>query len=217
VKIEERIKPDKIENIIDAAQRRFSLYGLEKTSMREIANDLHISKASLYYYFPDKENLYLSVIGREQSEFIRIIKEELISIDDPAECLRMYALKRLSYFRTLLNLGRLKIVEIYGLKPVLASTLARFREEETMLVTKVLDTGNQTGLFIIDNTYKVAALFLDLLRGLRISFMTNKEFSVMDESEYESLSEKVGDITDIFINGLMCNTTNTYKNNQSNK
>ena len=60
---------NKTDLIIEAAQKRFGLYGVEKTSMREIANDLKLSKASLYYYFPDKESLYKAVVEKEQKEF----------------------------------------------------------------------------------------------------------------------------------------------------
>ena len=55
-------KSDKVKLIIEASQRRFGLYGIEKTSMREIADDLKLSKASLYYYFPDKESRLSSLI-----------------------------------------------------------------------------------------------------------------------------------------------------------
>ena len=41
-------KANKVELIIEASQKRFGLFGIEKTSMREIANDLKLSKASLY-------------------------------------------------------------------------------------------------------------------------------------------------------------------------
>jgi AcrR family transcriptional regulator len=60
----------RIQKIIEASQRRFGIYGIEKTSMREIAGDLKLSKASLYYYFPDKESLYRAVVEKEQDEFI---------------------------------------------------------------------------------------------------------------------------------------------------
>ena len=49
-------KSKKLKLIIEASQKRFGIFGVEKTSMREIADDLKLSKASLYYYFPDKES-----------------------------------------------------------------------------------------------------------------------------------------------------------------
>src|SRR5690606_26366628 len=47
--------------ILEAAKRRFAHYGLAKTTMAEIAQDLSFSKALLYYYFPDKNRLYAAV------------------------------------------------------------------------------------------------------------------------------------------------------------
>ena len=94
-------KANKVELIIEASQKRFGLFGIEKTSMREIANDLKLSKASLYYYFPDKESLYKAVVEKEQIEFISKISERIFSIQEPEQLLLEYANTRLSYFRTL--------------------------------------------------------------------------------------------------------------------
>jgi len=52
----------KREAIIEAALKRFAHFGVAKTTMTEIGNDLAISKASLYYYFPDKINLYAAFL-----------------------------------------------------------------------------------------------------------------------------------------------------------
>lgn len=90
-------KSGKINNIREAAQNRFGKYGIEKTSMQEIANDLRISKASFYYYFPDKENLYKSVLEKEQHEFLEELMEKVSKIDDPVELLGKYVVTRLSF------------------------------------------------------------------------------------------------------------------------
>ena len=50
------------EEIIEVAVRRFSHYGFSKTTMNEIADDLKITKANLYYYYPDKNGLIKDVI-----------------------------------------------------------------------------------------------------------------------------------------------------------
>lgn len=52
---------DKKEQIIEAAISRFSYYGFAKTAMNEIADDVNISKANLYYYYPDKLSLIKDV------------------------------------------------------------------------------------------------------------------------------------------------------------
>jgi AcrR family transcriptional regulator len=194
----------RVETIINAAQKRFGIYGVEKTTMREIADDLQISKAALYYYFPDKEDLYSFVVRKEQAEFLDIIEEDLRTSPDPGLNLRKYALTRLSYFRKLLNLSRIRLASLSGLKPRIATIMIDFREKEKEHIRKLLDEGKKSGQFDIDDTEKTATLFLDLLRGLRSAFLAEKDILVIDEAEFQKLSEKVKDITDIFINGLIC-------------
>ncbi len=45
------------DEIVEAALKRFSHFGIQKTTMNEIADDLRITKANLYYYYPDKSTL----------------------------------------------------------------------------------------------------------------------------------------------------------------
>ena len=197
------LKEDKAGLIISAAQKLFGLYGAEKTSMREIAEGLHMSKASLYYYFPDKENLYKAVIEKEQAEFLETLEKNIIDNSDPAECLRHYALNRLSYFKYLVNLGRVSPESISDFKPLIADSFRNFREKEKKLVMQILEKGENNGQFKTRDAYETASLFLDILRGLRSVFFNNKKLVSINDEEYKELSCRVEAATDIFIKGLM--------------
>jgi len=131
-------KSDKVKLIIEASQRRFGLYGIEKTSMREIADDLKLSKASLYYYFPDKESLYSAVVRKEQAEFLDKISEKILSFHEPEQLLLEYANARLSYFRILLNLSRLRFEDYSDLRPAFRETILLFKEKEKEIIIKIL-------------------------------------------------------------------------------
>jgi len=188
--------------ILDAAQKRFGLYGIEKTSMREIADDLNLSKASLYYYYPDKESLYRAVVEKEQSEFLERIAERM-STRKAADLLLMeYSQARLSYFRTLLNLSRLRFQFYSDLKPVLKDTMNKFREKEKEVIIQIIEKGIEDGIFHYDNAEAAASLYLDMLRGLRMSVLNDKISLVLDQSEYEMFLEKTNAVTDIFTRGL---------------
>jgi AcrR family transcriptional regulator len=188
--------------IIEAAQKRFGLFGLEKTSMREIAEDLNLSKASLYYYFPDKESLYRAVVEKEQAEFLARIMERITSINEADQLLREYSDARLSYFRTLLNLSRLRLQFYSDLKPVLKDTINLFREKEKEIIVRIIDKGIRDGIFFHDNAEMAASLYLDMLRGLRMTVLNDKISLVLDQQEYEGFLEKTNAVTDIFIRGL---------------
>jgi AcrR family transcriptional regulator len=193
---------NKINLIIEAAQKRFGQFGVEKTSMREIAADLKLSKASLYYYFPDKENLYKAVVKKEQEEFTSKISERILSIEEPEQLLREYAVARLSYFRTLLNLSRLRLEAYSDLNPVIRETISEFKKKEMEIVVKIFKKCIIAGIFIIRDPDQTASLFLDLLKGLRVSVIKDKRTLFIEDEEYDSLLQKTIDFTEIFIKGL---------------
>jgi Transcriptional regulator len=195
-------KSEKVQMIIEVAQKRFGLYGLEKTSMREIADDLNLSKASLYYYFPDKESLYKAVVEKEQIEFIAKISERIFSIQEPEQLLLEYANARLSYFRTLLNLSRLRLEAYSGLKPVFMETIQIFKEKEKEIIKRIFEKGISSGIFFISDTDQTATLYLDLLKGLRTTLVNEKKTLFIEQEEFDLLLEKTIAFTNFFIKGL---------------
>ncbi len=66
----------KRETIIDGAIKRFTHFGINKTTMNEIADDLSVSKPSLYYYFPDKGSLIMGVVERIFNDYFDTLKKE---------------------------------------------------------------------------------------------------------------------------------------------
>jgi AcrR family transcriptional regulator len=188
--------------IINVAQKRFGLYGVEKTSMREIADDINLSKASLYYYFPDKESLYKAVVEKEQNEFLTRISEKIVNIQEPELLLREYASTRLSYFRTLLNISRLRLEVYSDIKPVFRETINLFKDKEKEIIVKIFEKGINKGIFSIKDTNQTASLFLDLLKGLRVSVVTDKKMLFIEKEEYDQLLEKTIAFTEIFIKGM---------------
>jgi AcrR family transcriptional regulator len=192
----------KVQLIIEAAQNRFAIYGIEKTSMREIADDLKLSKAALYYYFPDKENLYKAVIQKEQDEFLANIYLKVAEIGDPELFLREYASIRLSYFRKLINLSRLRLEAFSYLRPVIRETLSLFKEKEKEIIIRVFKKGIMNGIFTMEDADKTASLFLDLLKCLRIDVVNEKKSLFIEQEEFEKLLENTIAFTDIFIRGI---------------
>lgn len=193
---------EKVNRIVEAAQELFGMFGLEKASMAEIAEQLKISKASLYYYFPDKESLYLAVLEKEQAEFIHEMSEIIRNISEPDTMLKEYAVRRLGYFSRLLNLSRLRLEAYSDLKPALRDTTRSFKEKETELVKEIFKAGIDKEIFTIEDINQTAILFLDLLKGLRASLISGRKMLVIDQSEFNTLLEKTRTFTDIFIKGI---------------
>ncbi len=66
----------KREQIIEGAIKRFIHFGINKTTMNEIAEDLSVSKPALYYYFPDKTSLILGVVEKIFNDYFEAVAKE---------------------------------------------------------------------------------------------------------------------------------------------
>jgi TetR/AcrR family transcriptional repressor of mexJK operon len=199
---EETRSGNKADLIIKTAQNLFGIYGFEKVSMSEISDELKLSKASLYYYFPDKMELYKAVLVKEQEEFLQTISEITGRIKIPDKMLEEYARQRLYYFRRLLNLSRLRLDVYSSLKPEIKDLMRSFYEKEKEIVMGICENGRAAGIFNLSDAGQTASLFLDLLRGLRTSVISSKLTLMIDEHEYEMLFQKTISFTEIFIKGL---------------
>src|SRR5271154_3916400 len=75
----------KKEKILEAANHRFLHFGYSKTTMNEIAGDLSMSKALLYYYFPDKSQLYIAVMRKVADDYMKILENKINTFSDLKE------------------------------------------------------------------------------------------------------------------------------------
>jgi AcrR family transcriptional regulator len=70
--------------ILDVAQELFTRQGYDKTSLRDIAERLQITKAALYYYFARKEDILLELHLRLQQLGADVLDELEAAPDGPA-------------------------------------------------------------------------------------------------------------------------------------
>ncbi|MFD5080919.1 TetR/AcrR family transcriptional regulator [Streptomyces sp. NPDC058371] len=85
---------DTRQRIQDVALELFSEQGYEKTSLREIAEHLDVTKAALYYHFKSKEEILISLfedLTRPLDELIEWGSAEPRSLETKQEVLRRYS------------------------------------------------------------------------------------------------------------------------------
>ncbi|HTT30844.1 MAG TPA: TetR/AcrR family transcriptional regulator [Solirubrobacteraceae bacterium] len=75
---------DTRERILDIAQELFTRQGYDKTSLRDIAERLGITKAALYYYFERKEEILLELHLRLHAMGTTLLDELEAAPDGPA-------------------------------------------------------------------------------------------------------------------------------------
>jgi len=79
----DKLDPERRKRLLAAAREEFIRNGYEGASLNTIVKEAEISKGSLYYYFEDKADLYLTVIGQNMEEIYKMFG--CISLDEFSE------------------------------------------------------------------------------------------------------------------------------------
>ncbi len=191
--------------IINAAHELFTIYGFEKTTMTDIAKQLSISKASLYYYFTDKESIIQSLAKRDIDQFIIEIQTIIDDASSTREKLLVYATKRIELLQRHLTLSSTNISTYSSIKSLFTSIFMEFRKQETELVTKILIIGIEKQEINEIKVPEHAELYLDVLMGLRKNAFYNSQKSGVNNIETKAIElvQKQSQLfTEIFINGI---------------
>jgi AcrR family transcriptional regulator len=62
--------------LLEAATRRFAAHGFAKTSLEDVAADIHASRGAVYHHFPSKVALFEAVVERMEAETVGRIAEQ---------------------------------------------------------------------------------------------------------------------------------------------
>ena len=164
-----KVKMDtKKEQIIQAALKRFSHYGFHKTTMNEIALDLNITKANLYYYYLDKNALIKDVIG-----FVTraIGEQELVIVSkyqgDIRKTMHKLLELRANYMREyyILHISEnLEWIKGQGIANLLQEIHLRDIDVIKDLFTKAVAAGE----LLLEDIDQASISFVEIVRGLSL-------------------------------------------------
>jgi TetR/AcrR family transcriptional regulator len=193
---------EKIKAIIEAARKRFGHYGLAKTTMTEIATDIGVSKASLYYYFPDKENLFIEVIRNEMEVFFEEMDKASGESIPGARKLNHFVELRFVYFKQFLNLGKLEEVHFDSVKPGFMKLNEDFLSREKKIIEEIILVGIKEREFEKIDAVLHADLFVSLLRSIRVMIIKERDSFKLTPQDYETIKNYQANFTSVYVKGI---------------
>ena len=198
---EENIKEKEL-IITEAARKRFAHFGFSKVTMDEIATDVEMGKASLYYYFPTKEDLFKAVLTQEMNELKRNIETILEESGSATDKLHQYVEQRMKFFQILINLGTLSIHSYFDPKSIFKKLFIDLEKVELNLLSKIFDEGKKNKEFDRKINDDTAIVFLHIIQGLRCRVLKQSNNQGIDNKTRENLQNEMSLATEIFINGI---------------
>ena len=151
------------QEIIEAARNRFRQYGIRKTSMQEIAEDLGLSVGTLYLYFKSKDELIIGCAERFADRHLAFA-QDLLAADLPAdEKLRRYVINRYRAVEET-RVGSSYAAEIA--RAAIKLNPGHFQEDDRRLlgtIISILKQGIANGELAIDQPERDAQVFVQAI------------------------------------------------------
>lgn len=164
---------EKKEKIISAATSLFSRYGLEKTTMEDIAKAAKKGKSSLYYYFKSKEEVFAEVIKKEIAGLKTAIIEAIEKEDDPYNKFRKFVDARLNYLNE--KADQYTNVKDEHLKhyEFVENLTADYSNWEISTIKNIVEYGRDKGLFEVTDLDSISQALFFALKGLEYPWAIN--------------------------------------------
>ncbi len=191
---------DDIKNlIVGTAKNLFSKFGFQKTTMNEIAQSIHKAKGVLYYYFNNKEDLYVEVLSRElgevQGELRKILNNAKLSATDKLEHFIKKRIQLLKDVPSYSEIIRNDLIEAYNFTEQITKQFDDFLKNSLM---SVLNEGEENGSMTFkDMNITVENLFFVL---------KSSDISILLKTEYKRFEKTVNSLTDFIICGISSRT-----------
>ena len=192
----------KSELILEGAIKRFAHFGINKTSMAEIAEDLSLSKPALYYYYPDKQSLILAVAERIITEYLEKVEQTFPKHSSLDEALMNLIELRRDFFQKYFMLHMEEEYSGAYLKdPAFIKLMQNTKEREVAIIAMGFQRGIDRAEIRKIDTVRTSELLLDTLRGLR-ACMKNEKVIFPDADSFEEVLSKQKEVARIFLYGI---------------
>jgi AcrR family transcriptional regulator len=159
--------------IILAATKLFARFGLEKTTMEDIAKAAKKAKSSLYYYFESKEQVFAEVIRYEIAGLKAAMVEAIEKEDDPRNKLRKFVNTRLNYLNEKAD-QYIAIKDEYLKHYAFIENLTMdYSNWEVSTIKGILEYGQAKGIFEVTNVKINSKAIFFALKGLEYPWTLN--------------------------------------------
>ena len=129
---------DRKNEILKSAEECFARYGYEKTTLDDIGKPVGLNKASIYYYYKNKEAIFSDVVKKETGIFLDEVRIKINKMKSFEEKIRFYFRARTGYFEKTLILNKLTTEITVKYRDFFEKLINDFFEKEIGILTDIL-------------------------------------------------------------------------------
>lgn len=170
------------DQIIESATKYFSKYGFHKTTMDEIARNIHKAKGVLYYYFKSKEELFNEVLKKE----LGTLKEALLKIvhsnNNALSILTDYMLTRFKLLNKAVNYHETLKADFFEKYDFVKDVRDDFDSFEQVQLTTIIEKGNVEGYLNVKDIGPTVDVAMMIIKSIEIPLFLQEKYELYENT-----------------------------------
>jgi AcrR family transcriptional regulator len=183
--------------IATAAKEVFAEWGYQRATLEEIAQHAGMSKATIYLYYKNKDDLFLHVVEELVTTVMAATAQEAETSKPPLEKLSAMVRNKLEFYERERDFFRIYLNEKHGLEVAPRDPHKRALREmylqEVETVTKVLQEGIDAGVLRPIDSRRLAFFLQEMMNSVLVQRIQGKARTSVDED--------VAQLLDLFLHG----------------
>ncbi|MCB0535626.1 MAG: TetR/AcrR family transcriptional regulator [Lewinellaceae bacterium] len=182
----------KHDEILKAGSECFARFGFDKTTLDDIGRLAGLNKASLYYYFKNKEEIFIAVVLEETKTFIADLQHKTQAFPDVRKQVKFYLTERIRRYNEVIHLTKLSVDHLQKVEPMFDAVYEQTKSREVAFLTELLKKGVADNAFSFSEpSASVAESLFFLSDALKHEAVRSSGRFMTGEIDFSSAIEKL--------------------------
>ena len=194
---------DKKTEILQAASECFARFGYEKTTLDDIGRAVGLNKASLYYYYKNKEAMFAEVLVKEIE---RAIDEHCVAILEISGCREQiitYLRNKIRSMQELMNVHNVSLEAFRNVQPMFASLFQQVIDKEVVFISSIFERCIDRGEMNPCDTKRIARTILTVVDAIKIKALLSANTQFIDQIDSSALEKEIVFTVTLILDGLI--------------
>jgi len=147
----------------------FKQFGLDKTTLDDIAQAVGLNKASLYYYYKNKEDIFLEVAIKEGENYISTLQKKVLLKKGIQNQVLFYMESRFIYYQNILNMNRVSVDTLRNILPKFFVLYEALMQKEKAFLSQLAKNAVKNCEILKIDTVKLASVIINICDALKHS------------------------------------------------
>lgn len=185
-----------------SAMQCFAKFGLDKTTLDDIAQAVGLNKASLYYYYRNKEDIFIEVALKEGEDFINSLQETTLLKEGIENRIAFYLESRFNYYKNVLNMNRVSVDTLNKILPRFFELYNALMKREKVFVTQLLGKAVEDGEVYMTDLENTASVLINLTDALKHSVEQQAILKGETEIDYTQSLQDIKFLVSLIFKGI---------------